>query len=261
MADRDAARFLTRRQLLRHGGRLALALPALALPWPLTAVAAAAPAIGGTRAGEWAVTDAVTAFTTGAGQQAQFVAPYAFGALGAHWPSGSADDLHLAISVSADGAAWGAWQVMHADGHGVAPDPTSGFMPGRSDRTFAELVQLPASRAVRCTAVDHDGQPLPLPDDLRLVYIDASAGPDAASAASEGQAFDVTAAANPPATPIVSRAKWGCDESLRFDNKGQEIWPREYYTAEKIIVHHTDTPNDQDPLQAIRSIYYYHAIT
>jgi hypothetical protein len=262
MADRDSARFLTRRQLLRYSGRLALVLPALALPWPLTPVAAAAPATGGTRAGEWAVADAVTAFTTGAGQQAQFAAPYAFDALGAHWPAGSAGDLHLAISVSADGATWSPWQLLHPDGHGVAPDPANGFVPGRTDRTFAELVQVPASRAVRCAAVDHDGQPLPWPDGLRLVYIDASAGPDATAAAPELSAFAAVAtAANPPATPIVPRAKWGCDESLRFDKKGQEIWPREYYIAEKVIVHHTDTPNDQDPLQAIRAIYYYHAIT
>ena len=28
-----------------------------------------------------------------------------------------------------------------------------------------------------------------------------------------------------------------------------------------MIIHHTDSPNEQDPLTAIRAIYYYHAVT
>ena len=28
---------------------------------------------------------------------------------------------------------------------------------------------------------------------------------------------------------IVPRSGWGCDEKLRFDKDGKEIWEREYY--------------------------------
>jgi hypothetical protein len=48
---------------------------------------------------------------------------------------------------------------------------------------------------------------------------------------------------------------------LRLDKAGKEIWEREYYTVEKVIIHHTDSPNEQDPVTAIRAIYYYHAVT
>ena len=37
-------------------------------------------------------------------------------------------------------------------------------------------------------------------------------------------------------------------------------WPSEYQTVEHVIVHHTVTPTFQDPLVAVRAIYYYHAV-
>jgi hypothetical protein len=61
---------------------------------------------------------------------------------------------------------------------------------------------------------------------------------------------------------VISRAGWGADESLRFDATGNEIWPPAFYPVQKVIVHHTATPNsDPDPAATIRSIYYYHAVT
>jgi hypothetical protein len=76
------------------------------------------------------------------------------------------------------------------------------------------------------------------------------AGPVATSAA---------ATAQPAVTP---RSGWGADESLRFDASGKEIWPPAFYPVQKLLIHHTDTQNnDPDPPATIRSIYYYHAVT
>jgi uncharacterized protein with LGFP repeats len=62
--------------------------------------------------------------------------------------------------------------------------------------------------------------------------------------------------------PVISRAGWNADESLRFGANGAESWPPAFYPVQKLIVHHTDTQNhDPDPAATIRSIYYYHAIT
>jgi hypothetical protein len=70
---------------------------------------------------------------------------------------------------------------------------------------------------------------------------------------------DASAAVDQP--PVISRAGWGADESLRFKN-GQEVWPPEFHPVQKLIVHHTATKNgDPDPAATIRSIYYYHAVT
>src|SRR5262249_54549686 len=149
-----------------------------------------------TRAGEWAVADSVRAFSVG--DYLEFTAPYAFGALGAHWSAGGDPDLHLAVSASADGITWGPWQDLHTGAHGPAPDQAT----GRTDRFFAELLLLPPSRVVRCYATDHNGNPASLPPDLRLVYIDASAGPQATATA------PVVTALTADKPTIVPRAGW-----------------------------------------------------
>src|SRR5215207_879627 len=54
---------------------------------------------------------------------------------------------------------------------------------------------------------------------------------------------------------VISRAEWGADESLM-------TWAPEFQVTQKLIVHHTATPNDDpDPAATIRSIYRYHAVT
>jgi hypothetical protein len=60
---------------------------------------------------------------------------------------------------------------------------------------------------------------------------------------------------------IIARADWGADESLRFTN-GRETWSPTFHPVQKLIVHHTDTANnDPDPASTVRAIYRYHAIS
>jgi hypothetical protein len=71
-----------------------------------------------------------------------------------------------------------------------------------------------------------------------------------------------SAASEPGAPAVISRAGWGADESLRFDSSGNEVWPPVFWPVQKLIVHHTAGRNDDpDPAATIRSIYYYHAVT
>jgi len=61
-----------------------------------------------------------------------------------------------------------------------------------------------------------------------------------------------------------SRADWGCDESLRFDRRGHEIWARMFVPVKKLVVHHTAGRNDYTAGEAaaeVRAIYTYHAVT
>jgi hypothetical protein len=49
---------------------------------------------------------------------------------------------------------------------------------------------------------------------------------------------------------MVSRRK------LRFDKENKEIWPPEYRTIKKVIVHHTVTRDPEtDPRATLRAIY------
>lgn len=62
-------------------------------------------------------------------------------------------------------------------------------------------------------------------------------------------------------TNCLSRAEWGADEELRFDDAGTEIWPPAHYAAQVLTAHHTATTNDDsDPAGRVRAIYQYHAV-
>ena len=57
---------------------------------------------------------------------------------------------------------------------------------------------------------------------------------------------------NYPVPPIVTRAQWGCDEALRKPGQSYDT------VVEKIVVHHTVTPNNpSDPAAVVRSVYEY----
>jgi hypothetical protein len=55
-----------------------------------------------------------------------------------------------------------------------------------------------------------------------------------------------------PVPPIITRAQWGCNEALRKPGQSYDS------VVEKIVVHHTVTPNDpSDPAAVVRSVYEY----
>jgi N-acetylmuramoyl-L-alanine amidase len=55
-----------------------------------------------------------------------------------------------------------------------------------------------------------------------------------------------------PPPPIVTRAQWGCNEALRKPGQSYDS------VVEKIVVHHTVTPNNpSDPAAVVRSVYEY----
>lgn len=62
--------------------------------------------------------------------------------------------------------------------------------------------------------------------------------------------------------PIIARSEWGANESLRYRSDGTEKWTPQFAPITKLIVHHTDTANnDRNPAATVRAIYQYHAIT
>lgn len=59
---------------------------------------------------------------------------------------------------------------------------------------------------------------------------------------------------------IISREEWGADESYRFTSDNTELWPAQYQTPEKFIIHHTaGSTGGDDPAATVRAIYYWHA--
>jgi N-acetylmuramoyl-L-alanine amidase len=115
-----------------------------------------------------------------------------------------------------------------------------------SRETWGAVMTAYGVRAVRV----YTDRPLPR---LTVLWLKDRGGPPRATA---------IAAATVSQPQVIPRVDWGADESLRYDSAGNEIWPPAYYPVQKLIVHHTDTQNDDpNPAATVRSIYYYHAVT
>lgn len=210
---------------------------------------------GGTRAGSWTPElsiDAKAGASDAAGYRS-FTADYPFYALGASWNGAVGTWPVIEVETSVDGTTW-------TDPQGLMAATTDGGRPSRDGRLFTGLTFADGATQVRFRTVDANGN-LGSVDGLSFVYIDASDGP---------WEYDVTPEAIPSSgsdtggvdtlTPpkLLTREAWGADESYRFD--GNIIWTPEYQEVRHVIIHHTETPTEQDPIVAIRSIYYYHAV-
>jgi len=188
---------------------------------------------------------------------APYIADFAFNAVGLRWQANVSPGASLRVLVRAsdDGQAWSSWQAV--------PEFPDGLAAREADWTWGDLVVLDG-RWLQYRLELAAAETTPLVRAVALVYIDSSAGPSTAqAAASAQQAVDGPV----PRPAIIARAGWGADESLRFDPDGNEIWPPEYVTARKIVVHHTVTvpnasrPYDPNPAATVRAVYYYHAVT
>nr|MBA3379357.1 SH3 domain-containing protein [Chloroflexia bacterium] len=187
------------------------------------------------------------------GQWITFQAEFPFWALGASWPSEVGLWPVIAVQLSDDGATW-------SETIDIPAQTEDGGQPSRDGRLFTALIFTEGAQWVRYQTVDIDRVPGEV-DGLAFVYIDPTDGPweeDLAVGSSSRLSTLATDTIAPP--EIITRAQWGANESWRFDTFG-EIWPPEYEPVTHLILHHTATANrPADVPNAIRSIYYYHAV-
>jgi len=64
---------------------------------------------------------------------------------------------------------------------------------------------------------------------------------------------------------IIPRETWSGDPNINDprvrDAGGRLVWEPYYYNVQKIIIHHTATPNNQDPIYWMKTIYNFHSIS
>jgi hypothetical protein len=138
------------------------------------------------------------------------------------------------------GGSWSPWEAMGEDGVEEPGKFGSALVPAH----HAEAYQVRVPGGTR---------------NARTVAINTTDGPTTTTTAAPAATSTTATATSSPV--YVSRAQWGADESLGFDATGNEIWPAEYFPAQKLTVHHTATTNgDPDPAATVRAIYRYHAI-
>lgn len=171
-----------------------------------------------------------------------------FSAIAPNWAGDGDPNALVQIALSSDGASWTDIITVGAAIHDAGP-------PDRDNRYFADLTFADSASLVSYRALNADGSLTTLPD-LAFSAIDSRSGPVAGDVAI-GADTDEDGVWSPP---IISRAMWGADESFRFDADGEEFWPPSYQTIEHVIIHHTETASWQNPMVAIRAVYYYHAV-
>ena len=255
--DQPSSPRSSRRIVLKAAaGMAALAASGVGLVPPAGMRAVVAQEVGGTRATTFVPADeGIPALDAAQGEWATWEASYPFWAIGASWPESVGLWPIVALQLSADGNTW-------TDTIDMAANTEDGGQPTRDNRLFTPLAFTDGARYVRFQTVDAARVPGRL-EGLSFVYIDPTDGPweqditpqPPVGAMSRLQNDDTLA---PP--EIITREQWGANENWRFDTYG-EIWPSEYETVTHIIIHHTATANrPSDVPNAIRSIYYYHAV-
>jgi uncharacterized protein YgiM (DUF1202 family) len=205
---------------------------------------------GETKAGKWIEGESYSYSSVGSGPLG-FQADFPFYAIAPHWGGEGDPASRVEMQFSNDATTWSDFVTA-----GVANEDAG--QSDRDGRNFGQLVVLgDAASYVQYRAVDANGEATDLPS-LAFTYIDATSGPSI---------DDVYAAAlaepsvEPP--PIISRADWGANERYRHEDQRLSrpiIWTPEYQTVEHVVIHHSATPNFQDPVTTVRSIYYYHAV-
>jgi hypothetical protein len=183
------------------------------------------------------------------GDPAQFIvfaADFPFYALAPSWSGEGDPGGSVELLWSPDGVTWSEPIWIGRASHNGRPD--------RDGRTIGSLVSTPGAQFLQYRTYDSAGNFATLPG-FEIDYIDATAGPSLEQIANPA----LTPVFSPP--PLITRAGWGADESLRFGTGGEEIFPVEYQPVEHVIIHHADTANFNDPVLEMRSIYYFHAIT
>lgn len=199
-----------------------------------------------TLAGRWFQSDNASTFSAASASDPKiFHTDFPFYALGMNWSVDAGEDLQIELAFGVNGVDFTAPVVVGADLEHAplrAPD----------GKIFSHLTWAQGAEFIRYRVLDGAGNPVDVPS-IGFTYIDATRGP------SVDDIFEPASLPTLEKPPIKTRAQWGANEGYRFDNEG-EAWVREYREVEKVIIHHTVTPNEGDPLAMIRSIYYYHAV-
>ena len=170
----------------------------------------------------------------------------------AHWSADYAGgDFTVETRFSPDGTRWTDWLPVLIDSwEGESPRP--GIF-GAPRRAYGATI---AQYRVRFNT----GNGSVLLKRITLTCMNVDDGPRA-KVLVPGEGNQVQAGPYISKPSVVTRAGWGCDESLRYSGS-REVWPREFSRWKMYVPHHTASSNDYvDSAAEVRVIYYYHAIT
>ena len=155
---------------------------------------------------------------------------------------------------------WGNWQELHASSDWTEPEKKS---------TVGNMAVVPASdnthRYVqyRVKLSQDDMLADPLLRELKLTFIDSTAGPTAEEMIAAQEQLNRSEDTNPaaigesqdgyPKPFVISRAVWCTDPRCDYSDG------LEYQPVTHLVLHHTVTSSDGDSAAVVRAIWLYHA--
>lgn len=216
-------------------------------------------------------------------------AKFTFDAISVLWEEDTKEDTKITLYLRfyANGL-WSSWQR-------IEKDPDEGKFKENKNLGFL-LTNNSEKFQYKAILYSSDGTNTPHLKKIKFTYYNSTGGPDPTQIVDPKEILASLLIVDTLNPPVISRAQWGADENLRYTQKEIEeekveeipektekydyygkltkiiyhdakdkkyIWPLEYTkTIERFIIHHTaTTSNLDDPAAAIRSIYYYHAVT
>jgi hypothetical protein len=166
--------------------------------------------------------------------------------LGVTWHGGSPKSLQVSVRTRAEGR-WTGWTDLEAE----SPDGPDPSIEGARVRSGTAPYYVGPSDGVQVLVASADGT---APADLRLDLVDPGPSESVGATGAESSGAE-SASALAPQPPVVTRAGWGADESLRTGE------PTYAPTIQAGFVHHTVNSNDYTAAEVpgiIRGIYAYH---
>jgi len=168
---------------------------------------------------------------------------FPFNAISFSWDQPA--DSKITLQARFQKETWSDWQTTELDGDVMENSKLDSAHPATA-LIFTPYTNIFQYKFIFANKSDRDAV-----SNLTVSYIDSTRGARAV--------YHVAAESN--GLTIIPRSQWGADESMRLNDKGEETWPKDYYTPKRFIIHHTDSSDVSNPLATLRAIYYFHTTT
>lgn len=190
-------------------------------------------------------------------------APIPFNAVFPQWRADlpPAADLSIMMRTGLNNGVWSDWVELHGHADWSLPDDpdiVGNMLTAPADDGTHRLAQFSVALQRLDAGVS------PVLEELRLTFIDSTAGPTAEELVARQQALDAErrtgftpdSAAGYPKPPVVSREVWCTHEACNY-SEGLVYQP-----VTHLVVHHTASSNDHSDWAAVvRAIWHFHTFT
>lgn len=187
-------------------------------------------------------------------------APFPFSAVLPQWAADLTGntDLHISLRTGPSEHEWNDWQEIHTWHDMTLPgdEAITGeitFVPAAEDKHSFVQFKITLSR-------DDQGAN-PLLRELRLAFVDATAGPTTAELIERQKTLDERAAASEneqsaagsyPKPFVISRDVWCTDPRCNYSDG------LAYHSVTHLVLHHSGSFSDRDSAELMRSFWEYH---